>query len=127
MTPIRMDRIESGVRTVIAFTEAFNQRDLPAMLQHLAETCLFESPSPAPAGQVYRGKSAISQYWQGYFTRYPHAHLKIEEALGFGMRCISRWTCERTDPSGVTTILHGADLFRLQDGLITEHLSYIKG
>lgn len=125
MSPIRMERLESGVRTVLAFTEAFNQRDLPGMLQLISEDCSFEPPSPGDAH--LRGKPAVSRYWQDYFNCFPQAHIKIEEAFGFGLRCVSRWNCTRTNSSGTTTTFRGVDLVRIQDSLIIEHLSYIKG
>ena len=127
MSPIRMERIESGVRAIISFTDAFNRRDLSAMLQLVSTDCIFEAASPPPDGAVHKGKTAIVQYWQGLFTRFPHAHMKIEESLGYGLRCISRWRMDTTDSSGNTTHLRGLDIFRFQNELITEHLSYIKG
>ena len=33
MSPIRMERVESGVRVVIAFNQAFNRRDVAGMMQ----------------------------------------------------------------------------------------------
>jgi ketosteroid isomerase-like protein len=124
MTPIHMDRIESGVRTILAFTEAFNRRELSGMLHLISDGCVFE-PASIDNGRVC-GKPAISHYWQEFFTSFPQAHLKIEEAFGFGMRCIARWSCDRIDSSGATYHLRGVDLFRIQDGLISEQLSYIK-
>jgi ketosteroid isomerase-like protein len=125
MSPIRMERLEAGVRTILAFTEAFNQRDLPGMLKLISDDCNFEPPLSNQAAVC--GKPAISRYWQEYFTGFPQAHRKIEEAFGFGVHCISRWSCDRTDPSDCKSHLRGIDLIRVQDGLITEYLSYIKG
>ncbi len=123
MTPVRMRRLESGVRTVIAFIEAFNHRDLAGMLLLISEECVFEAPS----GTIFKGKNAIAQYWQDFLARSPDAHFKIEETIGFGLRCLALWRCEWTDSAGANVQLRGADLFRLQNGLITVHLSYIKG
>ncbi len=127
MSPIRMDRIESGVRLIIALTEAINRRDLPAILVLFGDNCRLEAPSPAPEGLTCTGKPAIARYWQAYFLQYPQVRIKLEETLGYGLRCISRWSLERSDASGVTTNLRGADIFRFQNGLIIEQLSYIKG
>lgn len=127
MTPIHLEHIESGVRTVIAFTEAFNRHDLPGMLGLLSEDCILEAASPPPDGAVYRGKATLSLFWQDYFTRSYNAHLKIEETAGFGLRCVVRWRCDWTDGAGLPTHRRGVDLFRVQNGLIAEHLSYVKG
>lgn len=127
MTPVRMDRVESGVRSIIAFTEAFNRHDLPTMLDLLSDDCILETSSPPPDGAVYRGKAALSQFWQDCFKRWPNAHIKIEETAGFGLRCIVRWRCDWMDASSQPTHLRGVDLFRVQNGLIAEHFSYVKG
>jgi ketosteroid isomerase-like protein len=124
MTPIRMERLETGIHLIIALTEAINRRDLSAMLHVFSENCVFEPPSLS--SELIQGKPAISSYWQEFFTRYPQAHFKIEEVFGFGTRCISRWSSECTDTIGTVSHLRGADLIRIRDGQITEQLSYYK-
>jgi ketosteroid isomerase-like protein len=47
MSPIRMARLESGVRAVIDFNEAFNRHDVAGMMQLMTEDCVFENTSPA--------------------------------------------------------------------------------
>jgi predicted SnoaL-like aldol condensation-catalyzing enzyme len=126
MPPIRMERLEIAVRTVIAYTEAFNQHELSVMLSLLSRDCIYESPSPSPDGAVYRGKAALKEYWQSFFVSHPDAHLKIEEAIGYGLRCIALWRCDWTDVSGISKYIRGVDLFRLENGLITEQISYTK-
>ncbi len=127
MSPIRMERLESGVRVAIAFNEAFNRHDLPAMMELMSETCVFESYSPAPDGTRYEGKQAIAQFWQELFTRTPDAHLKVEDIFGFGHRCIMLWRYDWTDASGNKRHLRGVDISREQDGTIHEKLLYGKG
>jgi predicted SnoaL-like aldol condensation-catalyzing enzyme len=127
MSPIRMERIESAVRIVIAFNEAFNQHDIAAMMQLLSEDCIFEDTTPAPDGGLYSGKAALTQYWQRYFTQSPHAHIKVEEIFGFGIRCIMRWRYEWGNEAGNTGHVRGVDIFRVQNGSICEKLSYVKG
>ena len=126
MPPIHMERAESAIRTVIAFTEAFNHHDIIAMLNLFSDDCIYEASSPAPDGMVHKGKTAITHYWQEYFTRSSQAHLKIEQTLGFGLRCIVLWCCDWVDPSGSTSHLRGIDIFLVQNNLITEHQSYTK-
>ena len=126
MTPIRMQRVETGVRTILAFTDALNHHDLQAMMKLVRDDCVFEAPTPDPDGTVYNGKSALSQYWQTFLDLKPGVHLKIEESIGYGLRSIILWRCDWTDTSGQAFLQRGVDLFRVQNGLIVEHLSYIK-
>ncbi len=126
MSPIHMERAEAGIRNVLAFIDALNRHDLPAMLQLVGEDCLFEAPSPPPDGTLYRGKAAIAQYWQGFLEQSPGARMKIEESIGYGLRSLIRWRCDWTDASAQAHHRRGMDLFRTHNGLIIEHLSYLK-
>jgi predicted SnoaL-like aldol condensation-catalyzing enzyme len=122
-----MEKIESGMRLVIAFNEAFNRHDLAGMMQLTSDDCVFEDTAPAPDGTLYTGKAAIAEYWQGFFTASPQAHIKVEEMLGVGIRCIMRWRYDWVDAAGNPGHVRGMDMFRVQNGLITEKLSYVKG
>jgi predicted SnoaL-like aldol condensation-catalyzing enzyme len=127
MTPIRMEKIESASRIVMAYIEAFNRHDIPGIVQFVSDDCRFEDSSPAPDGTVYKGKAPISQYYQAFFDRFPQAHLKAEELLGYGIRCMLRWQLDWIDPSDNPAHVRGIDLFRVQQDLICERYSYIKG
>ena len=65
MSPIRMQRVESGVRVVIAFNEAFNRHDLPAMLQLLSDDCVFEETQPRPRWHPVHGQSRHLRVFAG--------------------------------------------------------------
>jgi ketosteroid isomerase-like protein len=127
MSPIRMERFESGIRVVLAFHEAFNRQDIPGMLQCISEDCVFESTGPAPDGGVYAGREAITRYWQEFFRESPHAHIEIEEIFGFGFRCIVRWKYTWINAAGNQEHVRGADIFQVQEGSICGKMSYVKG
>jgi ketosteroid isomerase-like protein len=127
MSPVRMERVESGIRTMIAFTEAHNRHDLTAMMDLVSENSVFESNSPAPDGTSYQGKKAITQYWQQMISQYSDSAIKIEDIFGFGLRCIMLWRYTWTNETGNKLHLRGVDICRLQDGMIQEVQSYIKG
>lgn len=127
MCPIRMSRIESAIRVVLKFIEAFNRQDVPGMMQLLSEDCVVESPDPAPDGAVYSGRDALTQFWRAFFSESPSARLEIEEAFSYGYRCIVRWKYEWVDKTEVKRHIRGVDIFQVRDDLICEKLSYIKG
>jgi predicted SnoaL-like aldol condensation-catalyzing enzyme len=122
MSPARMAKIESGIRAVLEYNEAFNQHDVINMTRLLGDTCIFENTAPAPDGTVYKGKDTVTQYLQGFFQRSPHAHMEIEEIFGMGNRCILRWKYTWGDGH-----VRGVDIFKVEEGLITEKFSYVKG
>jgi ketosteroid isomerase-like protein len=122
-----MSKIESATRIVLAFQEAFNRHDMEGIMGLMSEDCTFETAGPAPDGAVYSGKKAIHQYVQDFFDTSPQAHLEIEEVFGLGWRCVLRWRCEWVDAVGEKKHIRGVDIFQVQDGLIREGFSYVKG
>jgi ketosteroid isomerase-like protein len=127
MSRTRLSRIESAVRVVLEFNEAFNRHDVAAMMRLMTEDCLFENTTPAPDGTVYSGKAAVTQFWQEFFNQSPNAHIEIEEIFGLGLHCIMRWRYEWEEPAGNKGHVRGVDIFQVKNGLISEKLSYVKG
>ncbi|HEU5100234.1 MAG TPA: nuclear transport factor 2 family protein [Roseiflexaceae bacterium] len=127
MSPARMARVESGMRAVIEFNEAFNRHDVAGMMRLMSDDCVFENTAPAPDGTVYSGKAAVTQFWQDFFRDSPQAQIIIEDIFGFGPRCIMRWRYTWVDRAGTPGHVRGVDLFQVKNGLISEKLSYVKG
>jgi predicted SnoaL-like aldol condensation-catalyzing enzyme len=122
MTPIRMEKIESSMRIVLQFNEAFNHHDVAGMMKLMSDDCVFENTDPAPEGTVYSGKEAVTQFWQDFFRQSPQAHIDIEEIFGMGNRCIMRWKY-----SWGEGCVRGVDVFKVDKDQIIEKLSYVKG
>jgi steroid delta-isomerase-like uncharacterized protein len=127
MSPARMSRIEAAPRIVLEFNEAFNRHDVAGMMRLMSDDCVFENTAPAPNGTVYKGKEAVTQFWQNFFRESPKAHIEIEEVFGFGRRCVMRWKYSWIDDAGKQGYVRGVDVFQVQEGLITEKFSYVKG
>ena len=127
MCPANMAKIESALRLVLEFNEAFNRHDVAGMMQRMSDDCIFENTDPAPEGTLYSGKEAVTQFWQGFFRASPQAHIDIEEIFGLGNRCIMRWKYNWVDETGQTGHVRGVDIFKVEAGLISEKLSYVKG
>lgn len=127
MSPARMSRFESAIRVVLEFNQAFNRHDVDGMMQLMSEDCIFEGTSPPPDGAVYEGKDAITRYWGDFFRESLQANIKIEEIFSSGYRCIMRWRYEWVDPEGEEGHLRGVDIFNVENDLISEKLSYVKG
>ncbi|RJP53315.1 MAG: nuclear transport factor 2 family protein [Anaerolineaceae bacterium] len=128
MSPIRMSKLETAARVVLAFNEAFNRHDVEAMMKLMSDDCVFENTHPAPDGTVYSGKEAVTRFWQDFFNESPHARIEIEEIFGLGgFRCVMRWRYEWGAETGQKGHVRGVDVFKVEDGLICEKLSYVKG
>jgi len=127
MSPIRMSKIETAIRVVIAFNEAFNRHDVDGMMQLMSDDCVFENTYPAPDGTLYSGKEAVTGFWRDFFRDSPHAHIEIEEVFGTGYRCILRWRYSWSGTNAEAGHVRGVDIFRVKNDLIHEKLSYVKG
>ena len=122
MSPTRMAKLESGIRVVLEFNEAFNRHDVAGMMRLMSDDCVFENTNPAPDGATYSGREAVARFWQDFFRESPSARIEIEEIFGFGRRCIMRWRYSWADGH-----VRGVDIFNVENGLIREKLSYVKG
>ena len=127
MSPARMSKLETATRIVLSFNEAFNRHDVAGMMQLMSNDCVFENTDPPPDGTRYSGKESVTQFWQDFFRESPHAHIDIEEVFGMGNRCIMRWKYSWQDVEGKEGHVRGVDIFRVEDGFISEKFSYVKG
>ena len=122
MAPARMSKVESGVRTILEFNDAFNRHDVDGMMKFASEDTIFENTDPAPDGTRYSGKEAVTKFWRDFFREAPQAHIDIEEIFGLGFHVVMRWKY-----SWGAGHVRGVDVFKFKDGLISEKLSYVKG
>ena len=127
MSPIRLEKLETAIRTVLDFNEALNRHDVSAMMRLMSEDCIYESPGPAPEGTVFKGKASITQFWQEHFSQSPTAHYQIEDVFSFGERCILHGKYSGADTAGREQTIRRVDVFRVRSGLICEQLAYVKG
>lgn len=124
---MKMSRLETAVRIVLDFNEAFNRHDIPGMMQLMSNDCHFENTTPAPDGAVYIGQEAIALFWQTFFAQSPQAHIQVEDIFGLGFRCVMRWRYAWVDAADQAGHVRGVDIYQLRNGLISEKLSYVKG
>lgn len=122
-----MFKVESAMRIVLQFHEAFNRRDTAGMMGLMSDDCILVNTNPAPDGTVYSGKEAITRYYEDFFRNSAHAQVEIEEIFGLGERCVLRWIYHWENMEGKKLHLRGIDVFRVRSGSICEELSYAKG
>ena len=97
------------------------------MIDLVSDQSVFENNSPAPNGKLYQRKEAIAQFLLKILKQWSDVMIKIEDILGFGLRCIMLWSCNWSDDSGNKGRLRGVEICRLHDDTIPEVLSYFKG
>lgn len=119
--------MNSIIRTVLDFNDAFNQHDVAGMMHFMSDDCIFENTYPAPNGTTYAGKESVTRFWESFFRESPQSHIEIEEIFGWDERCIMRWKYNWVESGGATGHVRGVDIFRVTNGFICEKLSYVKG
>lgn len=112
--------------TVESFNEAFNRHDADALASLLTDDTVFEDTSPAPDGKRIEGKTAVVEFWRGWFARNPDAHFDAEEIIVADDRAVVRWIYRKVR-NGQPWHLRGVDVFTVRDGKVAAKLAYVKG
>lgn len=118
-----------SIELVRAFHDALNARDVDGMMRRMTPDCVFENTYPAPDGTRYVGQAAVRAFWQEFFSGAGAAHFEIEDIFVAeqGARVAMLWTYHWTDAEGNAGHVRGADLYRIENHLIAEKWSYVKG
>lgn len=118
---------ELTTRAVIErFNDAFNRHDADALGALLADDTVFEDTSPAPDGHRIEGKTAVADFWRGWFARNADARFDAEEMIVSGDRAVVRWVYRKIRNSQPWHI-RGVDVFTVRDGKVAAKLAYVKG
>ena len=109
------------------FADAWNRRDVDALMSFMTEDCVFESSAGDDAcGTRYAGKVAVRAGFAEVWAIFPDAHWGNARHFVHGDRGVSEWTFTGTRADGVRVEVHGCDLFTFRDGKIFIKNSYRK-
>lgn len=107
--------------------DAFNRRDIDAIMALMTSDCVFESTGPAPDGARYEGSEAVRAQWQALFAETTEPEFHTEEWFVRDGRAVVRWRYSWRRPDGMVGHIRGVDVLRLRGGKVAEKLSYVKG
>jgi hypothetical protein len=118
---------EESVQIARAFTEAFNRRDIEALVSHCDPQIEFHSTFAAVGGAVYHGHDGMRRFirdldeaWGGEMRSEPEAYFDLgEHTLTFTV------LHGRGRRSGAEVVLPIAVVSRLCDGLFVYYRAYI--
>jgi len=114
--------ITSPRDVVVAFNEAWDARDLDAVLALVAEGCVFESARAGDNGPRIVGRAALRAAWApGFANPDSSGGFTYEELIVAGDRVVQLWTYSMGDKS-----VRGVDVMRVESGEITEKFGYVK-
>lgn len=126
MSPINMQKLESGIRLAAELIEKINAHKLDDVMKLFGDDCVMEPIFTGHAGTLITGKGNIRKYFELLLMERGNLHYATEEFLGFGHRCIIRWMCTWKDTKGVERSLRGVDIIREKNDRISEILSYCR-
>ena len=103
------------------FGDAFDAKDLDAIMANMTPDCVFESTAP-PDGARHSGADAVRAEWRRFFESAGNHQFTTESRTVAGDQVIVTWRYDWTGGH-----VRGVDLFRIRDGLVAEKLAYVKG
>jgi ketosteroid isomerase-like protein len=96
--------------------DAFNRHDLGAIMSHLADDCVFESPrGPDPWGRRFVGKREVREGLAARFEGIPDVHYGDDDHFACGSRGVSEWTITGTTVEGERIEVRGCDIWTFGD------------
>ena len=115
------------VEDLQAFAEAFNRHDVDALMEFMAEDCVFEaSAGPDICGARFAGREAVRASFAEVWKVFPDAHWGNARHFVQGDRGVSEWTFTGTRTDGSRVEVHGCDVFTFRNGKIALKNSYRK-
>lgn len=117
----------STIEVINQFYEAFNRRDVQAVMALMTEDCVFDNTYPAPDGERFEGQDAVRRFWEEFFRSSSAAVFQAEEMIAYEDRCVIRWKYDWTHPDGSRGHVRGVDVLRVRDSKVAEKLAYVKG
>ena len=110
-----------------SFTEAFNAHDIPRIMSHMTNDCVFEaSAGPDVNGEKFEGQEEVRKAFETVFASFPDARWSSARHFIQGDRGVSEWVFTGTKKDGTKVEVTGCDLFTFKDGKIAIKNSYRK-
>lgn len=109
------------------FAAAWNAHDAEALMDCMADDCVFYSAAgQARRGAEHRGRAAVQAAYAAIWKTYPDAAWNEAKHLVSGDRGVSEWVFTATSAGGKRVEVHGCDLFVFRGGKIAVKDSYRK-
>ena len=103
------------------FTQAWNDKDLDTLMEHMADNCTFmASVGTQVEGSLWVGQKNVRKGFASLWIGYPDAHFEpVGEDIIAGNRGCSEWIFTGTKSSDGTRIkARGCDVYTFKDGKI---------
>ena len=125
MSPIKMQKVESGLRLTLDLVSYINSRELASILSLLSGDCVVESEEQGPSDSVFKGAEEIGRYFHTLFAKKKGLVLKVEEFFGFGHSCVAAWE-GGWEENGTRQTLRGVFIVQEKNDKISKISIYTK-
>ena len=123
----RDDSLQTKLRLLEDFGEAWNRHDLDALMSAMTEDGVYESSAGDHVdGERHQGQEAVRAAFAAIFERFPDANWGNARHFVSGERGVSEWTFTGTLQNGSRVEVNGCDLFEFRDNKIARKNSYRK-
>ncbi len=110
-----------------AFADAWNRHDLDALMEFMADECVYETSSGDNVfGTRYAGREAVRKGFASVWDMFPDAQWLGATHFIAGNRGVSEWTFTGTGLDGKRVEVNGCDVFTFREGKIAIKNSYRK-
>lgn len=105
--------------TLAAFSAAWNQHDIDALMSFMTDDCVFETAAgPDACGTRHAGTPAVRRAFASAWAAVPDAQWRNGQHFVQGDFGVSQWTFTGTAADGSRIEVDGVDLFTFKNGKI---------
>lgn len=118
--------IEANKEIIRRLTDAFNDRNM-TVIDELVDIDYIDH---GPFHKQQAGREGMKQAHQYFYEGFPDVHETIEDIFAEEDKVVVRWICKGTHlgnfvsvpipPTGKSAAVQGIDIFRIQNGKVTE-------
>ena len=115
------DKNEVTAEFLARFTQAWNEKDLDTLMDHMADNCTFmASVGIEVEGSQWIGREDVRKGFASLWDGYPDAHFEpVGEDIVLGNRGCSEWIFTGTKAAdGSAVKARGCDVYTFKDGKI---------
>jgi len=110
-----------------AFSRAWNDHDIDALMSYMTDDCVFFSGGGADAyGSRYEGLREVRERFESVWKDLPDVSFENARHFVSGNRGCSEWTLVATRPDGSKLEVDGCDLFEFEGNLISVKNTFLK-
>jgi ketosteroid isomerase-like protein len=116
---------EANVETVRQAIEAFNRRDIEAMIKLGRDDFVYDwSRSMGPTSGIYHGPEAFIDFVQDQWSMFDEVRLEVHELIPRGPHVVATTTTHGRGRDGISVSANSASLYKFERGRLVRITLY---